>query len=377
MMFLARFFIFFVCGFFLAVMAPLSAYAQEVPEEFITTVPNDSSTIKIDLNTFPAPPLTRAAPFSTEELNALTDTQKNDPDVQYRLGYMYYYGQNLPRDDEQSVKWFKLASAEGNVKASAALALSALLGQGMKPDLTLATLKAYEAAKANNALGLYLLAGFYAKGRGVEQDTARAERLYYAAGEHGLPQGYLKLADRFITSNRSRAQAYYRKALESISSRETPSAQDKMTRRYAENKLKLLCYNGALQEKDPTKSVMLFKEAATYGSIPAMVQYGRMLMEGKGITRDSQAARSWFLKAAEQGSRDAKYELGEIYFNGIGTAPNYDKAFNYYLSAAEEGHAGAAYSVGNAYQNGYGVEANQEKAKQWYARAQALGKLRD
>lgn len=60
-------------------------------------------------------------------LNTLV--QKNNAEAQYALGYMYRYGQGLPRNQERANYWITLAAKNGCIKAQTALALMRLKGK--------------------------------------------------------------------------------------------------------------------------------------------------------------------------------------------------------------------------------------------------------
>ena len=63
-------------------------------------------------------------------LNTLV--QQNNAEAQYALGYMYRYGQGLPRNQERASYWITLAAKNGCVKAQAALQLMRLKGETQK-----------------------------------------------------------------------------------------------------------------------------------------------------------------------------------------------------------------------------------------------------
>lgn len=51
--------------------------------------------------------------------------QAGDPDAQYALGYMYYYGKGTPQDLTQAMEWMRKAAAQGQPQATKALELLA------------------------------------------------------------------------------------------------------------------------------------------------------------------------------------------------------------------------------------------------------------
>lgn len=63
-------------------------------------------------------------------LNTLV--QQNNAEAQYALGYMYRYGQGLPRNQERASYWITLAAKNGCTKAQTALQLMRLKGDTQK-----------------------------------------------------------------------------------------------------------------------------------------------------------------------------------------------------------------------------------------------------
>ncbi|MDF3054233.1 MAG: hypothetical protein K0Q74_140 [Gammaproteobacteria bacterium] len=60
--------------------------------------------------------------LSPEQLRQAAEA--GDPDAQYALGYMYYYGSNgVSQDTRQAMNWIKRASVQGQKQATKALAL--------------------------------------------------------------------------------------------------------------------------------------------------------------------------------------------------------------------------------------------------------------
>jgi Sel1 repeat len=56
------------------------------------------------------------------------------PEAQYKLGYLYYYGQGVERDLEAAAKWLRLAAEGGDGNAQYSLGLMHLHGQGVAQD---------------------------------------------------------------------------------------------------------------------------------------------------------------------------------------------------------------------------------------------------
>jgi DamX protein len=59
--------------------------------------------------------------LSLEQLNMAADA--GDPDAQYALGYMYYYGKHVPQNNQIALNWMRRAAVQGQEQAIKALAL--------------------------------------------------------------------------------------------------------------------------------------------------------------------------------------------------------------------------------------------------------------
>lgn len=54
-------------------------------------------------------------------INLKEGAEKNNPDAQYALGYMYYYGKGVTEDKQKALFWFNRAALNGHEKAIEAL----------------------------------------------------------------------------------------------------------------------------------------------------------------------------------------------------------------------------------------------------------------
>ena len=80
-----------------------------------------------------------------------------------------------------------------------------------------------------------------------------------------------------------------------------------------------------------------------------------------------------FQQAAEQDHGHAQYSLGLMFAFGRGVDRDYDIAREWFIRSADKGIAQAQYNLGIFYENGNGVEADLNQAKEWYQRAGAQG----
>lgn len=54
-------------------------------------------------------------------INLKEGAEKNNPDAQYALGYMYYYGEGVTENKQKAFYWFNRAALNGHKKAIEAL----------------------------------------------------------------------------------------------------------------------------------------------------------------------------------------------------------------------------------------------------------------
>ena len=51
------------------------------------------------------------------------EAEKGNPEAQYAIGYMYYYGQGVIEDRRKAWNWITLSAKQGNPDAQAAMAI--------------------------------------------------------------------------------------------------------------------------------------------------------------------------------------------------------------------------------------------------------------
>lgn len=60
----------------------------------------------------------------------IVEAEAGNPDAQYTIGYMYYEGQGVSRDEERAIQWIRRAADNGSREA--VTALGELAGMGHK-----------------------------------------------------------------------------------------------------------------------------------------------------------------------------------------------------------------------------------------------------
>ena len=127
----------------------------------------------------------------------------------------------------------------------------------------------------------------------------------------------------------------------------------------------------AFRAGDLTRTIPLFKKAASEGYAPAQARLGEIL----DIAEFDEEAVTWFRKAADQGNAAGEFGLGRMYATGEGIGKDPKKALYWIKLAAEKDYLLAVKLLAQAYRTGdLGLTANPQQAQLWEAKARTLEK---
>jgi len=162
------------------------------------------------------------------------------------------------------------------------------------------------------------LGRIYEKGRGVEQDYAKAMQCY-----------------------REAAQAGHGSAINNVGA---------------------LYELGLGVDRDYAAAMHWYKKAADHGHERAMSNIGDLYAEGKGVSRDREKAMEWQRRAAANGSGSGMAQLGLYYEKGWGTKRNVREAIGWYEKGIANGSKVAMFNLALIYAHGKGVPKDGAKA---------------
>ncbi|KAI9883877.1 MAG: hypothetical protein M1823_004342 [Watsoniomyces obsoletus] len=144
---------------------------------------------------------------------------------------------------------------------------------------------------------------------------------------------------------------------------------------HALHELALLYENGNPNDnipRDPTRSLELFKQAASLGYKFSQYRLGSAFEYGlMDCPIDPRRSIAWYSRAAVQGEHQSELALSGWYLTGSeGVLQQSDtEAYLWARRAAQSGLAKAEYAMGYFTEVGIGAPANLEEAKRWYRRA--------
>ena len=114
---------------------------------------------------------------------------------------------------------------------------------------------------------------------------------------------------------------------------------------------------------DQAKAAPWVEAAAQAGLSAAQVRYGRLLLEGAGVTKDQTAAYGWFLHAALSGDGEGQKHGRPLLRERLGASRSIRRRPPCGSNApAEQDHAWARYNLGHLYLDGLGVARDRDRA---------------
>jgi uncharacterized protein len=195
--------------------------------------------------------------------------EAGDPDAQFRIGHRLAFGRTHSPDYIEAIKWWKLASSKGHVRAPFFIATCYDFGNGVTKNL-------------EEAIKWYILATRRDEGRGNE------------SAEYNL--GLIYRDDLKIYR---RANYWFGKAAEHGDAE-------------ALTNIGYSYHEGEGVKRNYTTAVDFYRKAARKGDNKAMYNLGLSYQFGDGVIESKTIAKKWFQKAASSGHRKAKEKLKEL-----------------------------------------------------------------
>jgi TPR repeat protein len=250
-----------------------------------------SPAITTQLYTLPSEKNSKNITAILEKANA------GDSEAQYTLSKIYFNGDGVNKDHDESIKWLRKAADKGLPKA--------ICGLGE----------------------------IYGRGQIVSQDYKEAFAWFQKAADMGYPEAQYNLGlmydqGKFVGQNIAEATKWYQKAAD---------------QGYAEaqHSIAVLYLEGVGFQKDYGEALKWFQKAADQGHPKAQYNLGMMYYKGEGGKQDYEEAAKWLKKAALQKYVEAQFNLGAMYYEGQGVKEDYTEAVRWFREAAKNGDSRA------------------------------------
>ena len=239
--------------------------------------------------------------------------RSGNDEAMYNLGRMFFYGIEAEKNYKTAFKWYERSANEGNVAA------------------------------------LYKIGYMYYNGLGVDKDYKNAYSCFLKIAQGTAFKGTIIKRDLYSCF----LEHYFRGSPQDTARKEEICLEW----------VRIKSSDGYLVRTMPVKEPLW----------TAKRNLGKMCKLGLGVDKNYSKAMKWYLEAAEDDCAEAMYEVGKMHEQGQGTEKNYVSAFNWYLKAAQKYHTDAMYMVGECYFQGRGVVKNYTEAKKWYEQAAFAG----
>ncbi|MCC6735845.1 MAG: sel1 repeat family protein [Bauldia sp.] len=215
-------------------------------------------------------------------------------DAAYELGERYYYGEGVPVDAAQAVRWYRVAAEAGHTDAQFNLGYAYTAGEGIKQSLA-EGMRWYRLAADAGHVGAQTGIGImYANGDGVPADGAEAARWFRLAADAGFARAQFELG--------------------------------------------LLYYGTDGVPRDLAESLHWFLLAAGQGHVEAQEAAADLYVDPNGpVGLNYPEALRLYTLAAATGNAAAQYDLGIMYALGEGVPVNNAEAYYWVLLAHRAG----------------------------------------
>ncbi len=292
--------------------------------------------------------------------------EKGDAYAEFKLGYAYYIGENVPQDFTLAYKWYLKAAEQGIPVAQHNLALLYARGQGVEKDYKSSHAWHLKAAEQRYIHSLFIIASMYEDGIGTSKNMREACQWYLkaeAAGsdraESGLGRCYLN-PDSGFDANYPEALKWFRKGAE----KNDPYAQYQLAYMYSV---------GMGVPIDPFQVSYWAGLAAAQeveGAKKVLIDAHQQCTNISDITLPFRSYSIFFSCAidAQAGNPDAQYIVGTSYYAGKPSGKvlaGQTEAAKWFRKAAEQGHAPSQMILGKLYYKGEGVEKNWVESYAW------------
>ena len=217
-----------------------------------------------------------------------------------------------------------------------------------KPDPQKAVYWLQKLADAGNAVGMFNLGLYTAKGFGTNRDLAQAAEWMEKAAQAG-------------DEDAPEVAKQYRKMVDDLKKAEAGDAQAQ-----SDVAIAFMQLGNSLDPAGPGKdyedSLFWAKKAEKQECPDAMWVLALAYQHGRGVAADEKKAVSYYEKGAQLGNAACQHSLGCEYMTGIHMKQDKKKGFELFLRSAEQGYGLAMRDVGYCYQMGEGCKGNLKKA---------------
>lgn len=309
----------------------------------------------------------RSLPISEKILINQQRAELNNPVSQYILGRLYLRGDEVEKDINNALYWFKRSIDNGDTRAYSSIAFIYLQKIATQNAIEEGYRMLHKGAECGNVACAFLLGIEYISGNTwgerniISIDKNKGIGLIRKAADNGLLKAQKYLGDYYRKeSNEWAALKYYRLAAEQGDSDS-------------------LFYAGLYSKRrgHNEDAVKYYQMAVEQDNVSAMNNLAVCYEYGQGIEKDEKDAFKLYKRAAEAGDDVAQNNLAICYENGIGTIADFSQSLIWSKKAAENKNLAATRKLARKYFEGIDIEKDIETATHWYIQLAEIGTPKD
>jgi TPR repeat protein/transglutaminase-like putative cysteine protease len=291
---------------------------------------------------------------------------KGNSNAMHDLGLLYgesAYGKN---DQKRAIEYFQQSAENGNRFAGYVLGRAFWYAEHAQPfDFDRAFRHMKDAAELEHETAQFFLSRMYYEGKGTDKNDSLA--LFWAGQSH--------------LRKDSDGTAYWGLLLfllETDNALRQYGLQVLMNKANAGNSMALLevgklLIDGKGVNADPKKAYIFLQRAHLDGHERATAVLGRMYVEGLGVDVNVSKGLGMLADLEKRGIPDAFYQLGRIYRSDTGGMTDKVKAAEYFRRGAEKGQREAAEALAVMLHTGEGIRCDLSSAATYYEEAVKSG----
>lgn len=291
---------------------------------------------------------------------------------QETLAVKHYFGDGVPPNYAEAVRWVRLAADGGAPLAKTYFSDVPLDGRGVRSTIEVLRWLRLGASKGNphaqERLGIKLYLG-----DGVRQDPEEAARTLLPAAERGLARAQHYLGRMYARGDG--AQQDSQRALNWL----TRAAEQDCTE--AQLELGSMYAQGRGEPAGDEEAVRWLRRAAARNNDPAKALLWAMAEAGRALPESPHDGRDWLRAAAGAGNPAAQRRYGDLWLRREGLPVHLSEygcfrmAAFWYWQSARQGDAAAQAALARMYLKGMGMDSDPGEALVWASLAAGGGHL--
>ena len=292
--------------------------------------------------------------------------EEGDPRGCFCLGLFYYHGTGYKRNDIKAFNWFSKGADQGDLDCLCYLGVICVEGNFDAESYEKGIDMIRESAEKGSLYGQRFLAESYLKGIGIERSRTDALDWFQKCIDRNDTIAMRMLGEAYMNGTIFKDEEYAFKLFKRGAELKDSDCMFNLAYSYAK---------GFGTEVNEEESLRWLNEAARYGEVHACLKLADCYYAPDMVEKDDAESFRWMKKAKDLGDKSAYYMLAGYYEKGTGTRKNPEKAFKIYMRAYRKYPTDhdAVRNLIRCYREGIGTEKDESKIPEIYRNSAEKG----